>query len=113
VLDHRRTIQAVLDELNAKMMTADNDEQFSNMTKYDDPAYMQPGSQQYRQHSLPWPAYRRIAAFPITGGSEGHYVHLGILDADNRFTCIGLAKTFQGWDHACWISATAARLLRA
>ncbi len=115
LLDYRRKVQDVLDELNAKLKAEglEPDEHgFSNMTKYDDPKYMEE-PRKYSQYSLPWPEYRRIAVFPVTGGSEGHYIHVIVLDVKNGYTSIGLAKTFRGWDHACRISAAAARLLQA
>jgi hypothetical protein len=122
ILDYRRKIQDVLDELNFKL-TAEglepDEHGFSNMTKYEDPKYMEEGPRKYSQYSLPWPEYRRIAVFPVTGGSEGHYVHLGIIEPNTHglerqtYRTIGLAKTFRGWDHACRISAAAARLLQA
>lgn len=112
ILDYRRVIHDVLEELNAKLTLegVEPDEYgFSNMTKYDDPAY----TSSYRDYSLRWPA-GRLAVFPVTGGSEGHYIHITVIDKDTQVsTTIGLAKTFQGWDHACRISATAARLLQA
>lgn len=76
----------------------------------------------------PWPAdVRWICAYPVTGGSEGHYVHIGvILDGEERKAeggqwiygprkeiALFLVKTFQGWSHACAIANAAARLLGA
>ena len=116
VIDYRRTIQDVLDELNAKLPlegVAFDESAFSNMTKYEDPAYMEEGPRKYSRYSLPWPEYRRIAVFPVTGGSEGHYVHIGVIHMDGTFTCLGLCKTFRGWDHACRIAAAVGRLLQA
>lgn len=114
ILDRRRLIQDVLTELNAKLMAeglGPDEYGFNNMTKYDDPAYMT--EPKYRRYSLPWPEYRRIAVYPVTGANEGHYIHVSIIDKGNQHTTIGLAKTFEGWDHACRISAAAARLLQA
>lgn len=122
VLDYRRKVQDVLSELNAKLLLEgiEPDEYgFANMTKYDDPAYLQEGAKKYTQYSIPWPKYRRIAVFPVTGGSEGHYVHVETISHqqsgnDPRIaTLIGLSKTFRGWDHACRIAAAAGRLLQA
>lgn len=121
LLDYRRTIQDVLDELNAKLKLEGREPDeygFSNMTKYRDPAYMAEGPRKYGQYALPWPEYRRIAVFPVTGNSEGHYIHIEIIsperkDGTHTVECIGLAKTFRGWDHACRIAGAAARLLQA
>ena len=112
-LDRRRLVHDVLTELNTKLGLegVEIDEYgFTNMTKWDDPAWKASG---YRDFALPWPAYRRIAVFPVTGGSEGHYVHVSVLVDGDRHQTIGLAKTFLGWDHACRISAATARLLQA
>lgn len=125
VIDYRRKIQDVLDELNTKLVAEGlefDESRFTNMTKWEDPAYKPSG---YREFSLPWPKYRRIAVFPVTGTSEGHYVHIEvILDSEDHIKagglisvapirCIALCKTFRGWDYACRISASAARLLQA
>lgn len=115
VIDYRRKIQDVLDELNARLPLegVDFDEYgFTNMTKYQDPAYMEEGANKYRQYSLPWPDYRRNVVYPVTGGSEGHYVHIGSISMDGKLTTIGLCKTFRGWEYACRISMSAARLLQ-
>jgi hypothetical protein len=46
---------------------------------------------------MPWPGPdRRTVVYPVTGGSEGHYVHVAAGDQ----TLI-LGKTFAGWD-AAW-----------
>jgi hypothetical protein len=48
-----------------------------------------------------WPnPYRRIVVFPVTGGSEGHYVHVEVLDMVGGRQCVMLLKTFEGWDSA-------------
>ena len=51
--------------------------------------------------------YRRVVCFPVTGGSEGHYWHVGILcpHPDGRvpllYREIALGKTFAGWERCC------------
>lgn len=114
-LDYRRKVQDVLEELNAKLAAEgiEVDEGFTNMTKWDDPAWSHTGtSTPYQEYSTPWPEYQRIAVFPVTGNSEGHYIHVSVTHV-GMINTIGLAKTFRGWDHACLISARAARLLQA
>jgi hypothetical protein len=53
-----------------------------------------------------WPRHtRRIVCFAATGGSEGHYVHVGILyldfgDSEPKYQHLFLGKTFHGLEHA-------------
>ena len=64
--------------------------------------------------------FRGVACYPVTGGSEGHYVHVEFVVQADR--CIGqeaatvrlaLAKTFRGMDHAAEIARRCAILLGA
>ncbi len=56
----------------------------------------------------PWPNDRElqwIAVFPVTGGSEGHYVHVEAIYRDEkdpfgRRELLFLGKTFRGMSHA-------------
>lgn len=67
--------------------------------------------------------YRWIACYPVTGGSEGHYIHIDFLcedmDAHGRGTGkwktvrLALGKTFRGMDHAAAIALRCAKLLGA
>jgi hypothetical protein len=67
--------------------------------------------------------YRRICVFPVTGGSEGHYVHVGILTPNHNeasahggeplYREFALLKTFYGWDYAVMLSGRIAKLLGA
>lgn len=67
-----------------------------------------------RDRDLPWPRYRWIAVFAVTGGSEGHYVHVeAINNNENTRELIYLLKTFQGLEHAYRIAAIAAKELDA
>lgn len=51
-----------------------------------------------------WPA-GRLVVFPVTGGNEGHYTHIGVMHRDSdRMETLILGKTFDGWD-ACWAFA--------
>lgn len=81
------------------------------------------------QPDAPFPPYRWIAAFAVTGGSEGHYIHVdAILSADrvddrldqatgfqfsHASVQLYLMKTFEGWAHACAIAQAAGALLSA
>lgn len=105
-LDYRRPVKEVIAELNRKLRAEDpelfDESSFSDMTSWDSP-------------NGPWPAWRWIAVFPVTGGSEGHYIHIETIGRDDArtSTMIALCKTFRGWDHACRIAAAAGRLLQA
>lgn len=49
----------------------------------------------------PWP-HGRVIVYVVTGGSEGHYTHVDVIDTqDGERYDILLAKTFQGLD-AAW-----------
>ncbi len=56
-----------------------------------------------------WPS-GQIAVFAVTGGSEGHYVHVEVL-GDGRYECVGLGKTFHGKDAAWSLARRLADLL--
>ena len=53
-----------------------------------------------------------IAAFVVTGGSEGHYVHVEVIDGD-RCDGVLLGKTFKGKDAAWALARRLADLLGA
>jgi hypothetical protein len=62
----------------------------------------------------PWPPYHWIACYPVTGGSEAHYLHLDLIrsgDVPHRHML--LVKVWGGWDEACAIANETARLLGA
>lgn len=57
----------------------------------------------------PWPQGRTVV-FPVTGGSEGHYVHVEVLNnGEHRLLILG--KTFDGWDAAWAFAQKVARIL--
>lgn len=64
-----------------------------------------------------WPdGIRFIACFAVTGGSEGHYVHVDAYrEIDGRFavTQLFIGKTFRGMAHAQRIANLCAELLGA
>jgi hypothetical protein len=63
--------------------------------------------------------YRRVVCFPVTGGSEGHSWHVGILcpHPNGRgpllYREIALGKTFAGWERCCELANRCAQLLGA
>lgn len=62
------------------------DEYFSNMLRH--------------HPSRQWPSQHRwIACFAVTGGSEGHYVHVEAI-GDEKRELLFLGKTFLGMDNA-------------
>lgn len=50
-----------------------------------------------------WPEGRTIA-YPVTGGSEGWYIHVDVIDPAGAIQNVLLGKTFDGWD-AAWAFA--------
>jgi hypothetical protein len=58
----------VSDRLDSEVF---DESDFSDMTRW-----THPGEE--------WPAYRRIAVFSVTGGSEGHDVYIEALTDDRR-----------------------------
>lgn len=51
----------------------------------------------------PWPSGRTVV-FPVAGGSEGHYVHVEVIDQTRTSHLLMLAKTFDGFE-AAWAFA--------
>jgi len=68
----------------------------------------------------PFPEFRRLACYAVTGANEGYYVHVDALvphrDLDPpllQAVPLFLGKTFQGMDFACRVAASCARHLGA
>jgi hypothetical protein len=65
------------------------------------------------------PPYRWGIAWPVTGGSEGHYVHVELFCGEEqpgyggKRVALALLKTFGGWDAAVDLASRIARLLGA
>jgi hypothetical protein len=59
----------------------------------------------------PIPRYRFIASWAVTGSSEGHYVHVQIVDEHGKHHDLAMGKTFQGFDHAWKLARRATELL--
>jgi hypothetical protein len=64
----------------------------------------------YDQRKRVWPLYGRIAIFAVTGGSEGHYVHVENLH-NEKHRCLMLAKTFRGMDFALSLVSALTKIL--
>ncbi len=76
------------------------DEYFSDVTQHEDGAPRM------------WPTeYTWLACYPVTGGSEGHYVHVDVIYRDNSRRLLFLVKTFKGIEHAWKIAQRAGELL--
>jgi hypothetical protein len=69
-------------------------------------------------HGELWPD-GRIACYAVTGGSEGHYVHVDVISSDtatgdaSQPGTVLLAKTFDGFDAAHAFAGQLARILGA
>lgn len=68
----------------------------------------------------PFPEFRRLACYAVTGANEGHYVHVDALVSCYeevlpflQVVPVFLGKTFQGLDFACRVAAACARHLGA
>jgi len=59
------------------------------------------------------PNPRWIACYAVTGGSEGHYVHVDLIGSEEARKLVFLCKTFEGMDHAYKIAQRCAELLGA
>lgn len=91
---YTKTIGEVLDEIRAIVgeYPEGGEEYFSVTTQ--------------RTLETPWPD-GQIIVYPVTGGSEGHYIHVSVIDAnkgwaDHQLVLTG--KTFGGFD-AAWAFA--------
>jgi len=102
---HGRPIDTVLAEVNARIKADEvefDESDFHSMLHY--------------EKVTEWPPAWRTLVYPVTGGSEGHYVHIaGLLDIASAgarpYVTIALCKTFRGWEHAVKIAEAAGRHL--
>lgn len=86
-----KTVDEVFTELRAKLPEGFVDEYFS--VSHD------------HRGEREWPhPMRRLVVFPVTGGSEGHYIHVEAHMQDGTRLCLMLLKTFEGWEGA-WSKA--------
>lgn len=99
----RKTIGEVYEELCARLKAQRlyPDEYFS-LEKYD------------IKKEAPFPN-GRLCCFAVTGGSEGHYIHLEIIDYDDdsKRKHLVLGKTFNGMDFAYEVAKACAKHLGA
>lgn len=66
------------------------------------------------RRNQPIGTYRWIACYAVTGGSEGHYIHVDRIwdeGADRHLENLITIKTFGGYDEACAIAAYVGRRL--
>jgi len=74
-----------------------------DLTEYDYFSWDNPGD--------PWPIDAwRVACFAVTGGSEGHYIHITALHR-GEVKSLAVGKTFMGFEHAHKLSNALAELL--
>jgi hypothetical protein len=72
---------------------------------------LEPNETRASRVAQPIGRYRWIACYAVTGGSEGHYIHVdrlylkGPYDRDFTREPLFLAKTFGGYAQACAIAA--------
>lgn len=81
--------------------------------RYEDPNldYFQLAGLEHRLTSK-WPSeYGHIACFVATGTSEGHYIHVELVNS--KRIPLFIAKTFGGFDHAWAIAIAIAEALGA
>jgi hypothetical protein len=65
-----------------------------------------------RDGNTPWPLnYQWIACFSVTGGNEGHYIHVEIIYGNGKREILFLGKTFCGMEHALQVANACSRLL--
>ena len=115
VVDRVKTVQEVFDELVAKLEEEKLiDEYFtiSSTIKY--------GRDDELNRDKPFPDYRWIASYAVTGGNEGHYIHIDVINhvkgstaLHNTALSVFVGKTFQGMEHAQNLASRCAELLGA
>ena len=66
-----------------------------------------------KPYDEPFPDYRWIACYYVTGGSEAHYVHVDVIGDKGERKMVYLIKTFGGRDEAARIADLLARNLEA
>ena len=106
----RRSVKDVFKDLCEYLQCAD--------VQFDDLDYFQMGFEWRSQDGKdqPWPDYHRILCFPVQGGSEGYYVHVGVV-YDGQYQDIILGKTLfegrEGFDRIAAVANACARALQA
>lgn len=67
----------------------------------------------YMKEDQELPSYRWIACYPVTGGAEGHYIHVDIVTYENERIPVFIGKTFQGFGFAAKVAMACAKHLGA
>lgn len=102
----RKTVKEVYEELRARLefegMLPDEYFAISTLIEYEKEDGI----------NKPFPDFRLIACYPVTGGNEGHYIHVDAIK-DGKCELIFVGKTFQGFERACEIANACARHLGA
>lgn len=60
----------------------------------------------------PFPTYHWLAIYYVTGGSEGYWVHIDLINGDNERTLIWLAKTLHEGEGPAWCEKLVHELCR-
>jgi hypothetical protein len=106
-----KKVKDVLKELNdslTKMYCSPEESEFSDMSRMGERIGIWTVDS---QGDRLFPDAHWIACYPITGGSEGHYIHIDLIYSDGSREMLFLAKTFEGFDRAAQIAMAAAYLL--
>ena len=52
-----------------------------------------------------WPLrFAWVACYAVTGGSEGHYIHIDVITREDKRILMSLGKTFEGMERALQIA---------
>ncbi len=108
-----RTIRAIYKDLHAALKAKGLiDEYFNAASRFPG---MEPNTPGYRLGlDSVWPEDAKwVACYAVTGGAEGHYIHVDVIRNDRTSDLAFLGKTFQGMDHARKIANACADLLGA
>lgn len=96
---HQRPLKEVFEELEARLKQDGllPDEYFGIcvLLRYSDEWQEDNGA------GYLFPAWRFLACFPVTGGSEGHYIHVDAILPEGERVSLFTGKTFAGWEAAC------------
>lgn len=107
-----RTVGEVFEELQGRLKAEGLlPEEYFDLV-YDSVAWPKPGAE--------FPQYRVLACYPVTGRSEGHYIHVDAFVARHgkegffiEAVPLFLGKTFQGFEFAAAAANACARHLGA
>ena len=57
------------------------------------------------------PEYRWVSCYVVRGGSEGYYLHVDVINAEDQRTLLFLGKTLSGSSQMAWETAQAISLI--